>query len=129
MTLDVTAIPTEPEVSDELIKGDVNGDRQVNSDDVRLLLQFLLWPMKSAAYHRRVADMNSDGRIRLDEVMFLLRRASIRTAPGKNRIGRDISIALDRAQSTVDDGVRDLSSSTLPKGKTATAWAASKVAK
>ena len=124
LTLDVA-----PEPNDESIKGDVNGDGQVNSNDARLLLQFLLWPMKSPAFHRRTADMNSDGRIRLDDVVLLLRSISTQTAPGKNSIDKDLSIAPDKAQSAVDDSFHNLNSSISPKDKTATTWAAIKVAR
>ena len=52
-----------------LVRGDVNGDASVNSDDVTALVQILL---SGGTGNLNVCDVNNDGRISISDVTKLI---------------------------------------------------------
>ena len=64
------------------IRGDVNNDGQVRSDDVILTLQLAVGRKQPTEYQKWAADMNGDGLIRSDDAILILRKAAGYPAPG-----------------------------------------------
>jgi hypothetical protein len=77
------------------LKGDVNGDEKVGSDDAILVLQNAAGLIKFTEYQRQLADMNNDGKIGADDAILILRKvvgleifcAAMRAVDEKQRHG------------------------------------------
>ena len=85
------------------IRGDVNNDGQVRSDDVILTLQFAVDKRQPTEYQKWAADINGDGLIRSDDAILMLREAAGISAPGI--VTRPITLSLDEAYSLAGDQV------------------------
>ncbi|MBD3183666.1 hypothetical protein GF312_15350 [Candidatus Poribacteria bacterium] len=83
-----------------MIKGDVNDDGVIRSNDAILTLRIatgLLVPTKDQEW---AADVNNDGNIRSNDAILILRKAAGLAAPGRNQIpvsNRLITITMDEA--------------------------------
>lgn len=58
------------------IKGDVNGDGRIRSNDATLALRIAAQLMTPNAYQSWAADMNGDGKIRANDATLILREAA-----------------------------------------------------
>ncbi len=93
------------------IRGDVNNDGEVRSDDVILTLQIAVGKRQPTEYQKWAADMNGDGKIRSDDAILILRKAAGLTAPGivtlrqVNAETRRITLSLDEAYSLAGERV------------------------
>ena len=65
--ISIEGIMTAPEV----IKGDVNGDGEINMSDVTYLIQYILGN-PADDFNADAADVNEDGEIGMPDVMFLI---------------------------------------------------------
>ena len=74
------------EIVEPTIKGDVNDDGNVRSNDAVLVLRIAAGIMEPTEYQERAADMNDDGKIRSNDAMLILRKAAGLAAPGKDSI-------------------------------------------
>ena len=63
------------------IKGDVNNDGRIRSNDALLALRIAAGLMEPTDYQKWAADMNSDGRIRANDALLILRKAAGLAAP------------------------------------------------
>ncbi|MBM3239750.1 T9SS type A sorting domain-containing protein [Candidatus Poribacteria bacterium] len=63
------------------IKGDVNNDGKVRSNDAMLALRIAAGLMEPSDYQKWAADMNDDGKIRSNDAMLILRKAAGLAAP------------------------------------------------
>jgi len=75
------------------IRGDVNNDGKVRSDDAILTLQIAVGKRKPTEYQKWAADMDGDGKIRSNDAILILRKASGYSAPGV--VARRITLSLD----------------------------------
>ncbi|MFC1712415.1 cohesin domain-containing protein [Candidatus Poribacteria bacterium] len=76
------------------IKGDVNEDKMVGSDDAILVLQMLVGLVTPNEYQEWAADMNDDGKLAADDVILILRRSVGMAAPVLSLGTADKSVAL-----------------------------------
>ena len=74
------------EVKGRGIKGDVNNDGQVRSNDATLALRIVVGLMEPTAYQKWAADMNNDGEVRANDATLILRKAAGVGAPDKKFI-------------------------------------------
>lgn len=82
------------------IKGDVNGDGQINSADAILALRISAGMMETTEDQEWAADMNSDGAVRSNDAILILRKATGLSAPGADIVAsanRNVSISLPEA--------------------------------
>ncbi len=82
------------------IKGDVNNDGRVRSNDAILAMRMAVGLMIPTEQQKWAADMNGDGVVRSNDAILILRMAAESVAPGMNfpaRVGRNIAIKLDEA--------------------------------
>jgi len=79
------------------IKGDVNGDNQVRSNDATLALRITAGLTTPTAYQLWAADMNNDGQVRSNDATLILRKAAGLLAPLNEPIvnGRNVIIGLN----------------------------------
>jgi hypothetical protein len=93
------------------IRGDVNNDGEVRSNDVILTLQFAVEKKQPTEYQKWAADMNGDGLVRSDDAILVLRKAAGLPAPGivARRQGdtetRRITLSLDETYSLAGERV------------------------
>ncbi len=93
------------------IRGDVNNDGKVRSDDAILTLQIAVGKRQPNEYQKWAADMNGDGKIRSDDAILVLRKAAGISAPGMvtRRRGdaetRRTNLSLDEAYSLAGERV------------------------
>ncbi|MEK7399912.1 MAG: cohesin domain-containing protein, partial [Candidatus Poribacteria bacterium] len=87
------------------LKGDVNDDGQVRSNDAILVLRIAASLLEPNAYQKWSADMNNDGNIRSNDAILVLRASAGLGAPAKNIIVNRVSIALGEAYGTAGDTV------------------------
>jgi DNA-binding beta-propeller fold protein YncE len=81
------------------IKGDVNNDGNIRSNDAMLILRIAAGLLEPNDYQKCAADVNGDGKIRSNDAMLVLRQAAgIEAAPVKDFIAdRRINISLSEA--------------------------------
>ena len=82
------------------IKGDVNNDGVVRSNDAMLALRISAGLMVPDEYQKWAADMNGDGAIKSNDAMLILRKAAGFSAPNRDIIAssdRIINIKLSEA--------------------------------
>ncbi|MFC1712669.1 NPCBM/NEW2 domain-containing protein [Candidatus Poribacteria bacterium] len=82
------------------IKGDVNNDGAVRSNDATLALRIAAQLMIPTEYQFWAADMNDDGAVRANDATLILRTAAGLAAPGRDVIasaGRHINVMLSEA--------------------------------
>ena len=65
------------------IKGDVNGDGKVRSNDAILTLRIAAGLMTPTPQQENAADMNNDGKVRSNDAILILRKAAGLAAPSK----------------------------------------------
>jgi N-acetylneuraminic acid mutarotase len=68
-------------ITQQGIKGDVNNDGKVRSNDAMLALRIAAGLMEPTDYQKWAADMNDDGKIRSNDAMLILRKAAGLAAP------------------------------------------------
>jgi hypothetical protein len=82
-------------VKQACIKGDVNGDGNIKSNDATLILRIVAGLLEPNDYQKCAADFNGDGKIASNDAMLVLRKAAGLEAPAKDLItDRHISISL-----------------------------------
>jgi hypothetical protein len=82
-------------VKQACIKGDVNGDGNIKSNDATLILRIAAGLLEPNDYQKCAADFNGDGKIASNDAMLVLRKAAGLEAPAKDLIAdRHISISL-----------------------------------
>jgi len=64
----------------EMIKGDVNGDGRIRSNDAILTLRIAAELAEPDEYQKQLADMNNDGKVRSNDAILILRKAAGLTA-------------------------------------------------
>ncbi len=91
------------------IKGDVNNDGKVRSNDAILAMRMAVGLMIPTEQQKWAADMNGDGVVRSNDAIIILRMAAESVAPGMNvsaRVGRNIAITLDEAYGVSGEAIR-----------------------
>ena len=91
-----------------VIKGDVNRDGQVRSNDAILTLRIAAQLIEPTAEQLQAADYNGDGQVRSNDAILILRIAAGLpvTAPSKDIIaGRHITIALGEAHGVAGESI------------------------
>ena len=68
-------------ITQQGIKGDVNNDGKVRSNDAMLALRIAAGLIEPSDYQKWAADMNDDGKIRSNDAMLILRKAAGLAAP------------------------------------------------
>jgi hypothetical protein len=89
-TIDVTFAPN-------ILKGDLNGDGQIRSNDAILTLRIAAGLIIPSDDQEWAADMNDDGVVRSNDAILILRKAAGLAAPGALAIAspsRQIAVAL-----------------------------------
>jgi formylglycine-generating enzyme required for sulfatase activity len=77
------------------IKGDVNNDGNIKSNDATLILRIAAGLLEPNDYQKCAADVNGDGKIRSNDATIVLRKAAGLEAPVKDFIAdRHINISL-----------------------------------
>jgi hypothetical protein len=77
------------------VKGDVNNDGNVKSNDATLILRIAAGLLEPNDYQKCAADVNSDGKIRSNDATIVLRKAAGLEAPVRDFIAdRHINISL-----------------------------------
>ncbi len=74
------------------LKGDVNGDGQVNQNDVDLLLAYLRGQTQSI--NRSNADFNGDGDISISDASAILKKIRENPQPSPNQVQIDLNVPL-----------------------------------
>lgn len=90
------------------VRGDVDGDGEVRSDDAILALRIAAMVMRASAYEKWAADMNNDGEVWANDAILIQREAVGLLAPAANilaHIGRQITISLGEVHGTVGQTV------------------------
>jgi len=78
----------------QCIKGDVNNDGNIKSNDATIILRIAAGLLEPNDYQKCAADVNGDGKIRSNDAMIVLRKAAGLEAPSKDLIAdRHISIS------------------------------------
>jgi len=91
-----------------VIKGDVNGDGNVRSNDAILALRISSGLMVPTAEQAQAADMSGDGNVRSNDAILILRQAAGLTAPGAEITARSsgqISVTLAEAYGVAGEKV------------------------
>jgi hypothetical protein len=78
--------PSQP----TLVKGDVNGDGNIRSNDAILALRISAGLMTPTDQQIWAADMNSDGNVRANDAILILRKSAGLAAPLKNIITKAV---------------------------------------
>ncbi len=73
-------------VGEGIIKGDVNNDGNVRSNDAILTLRIASGLIEPTPEQRQAADMNGDGMVRSNDAILILREAAGLAAPGINAL-------------------------------------------
>jgi hypothetical protein len=80
------------------IKGDVNNDGNIRSNDATLILRIVAGLLVPNDYQKCAADANNDGQIRSNDATIVLRKAAGLGAPSKDLIAnRHINISLSES--------------------------------
>ena len=90
------------------IKGDVNNDGRVRSNDAILSLRIAAGLMQPTEYQKWAADMNGDGRVRSNDAILILRTAAGLAAPSKESVAsieREIAVILGEAHGLAGESV------------------------
>ena len=90
------------------VKGDVNGDGNVRSNDAILALRIAAELMEATDAQECAADMSDDGRIRSNDAILILRKAAGLAAPGINPMtdaSRQITVTLAEAHGVAGETV------------------------
>lgn len=90
------------------IKGDVNNDGNVRSNDATLTLRIAAKLLIPDEYQSWAADMNNDGNIRANDASLILREAAGLAAPGISSIvssGRRINIMLSETSGVMGERI------------------------
>ena len=79
-----TAIPVTGKIVQTGIKGDVNRDGKIRSNDAILALRIAAGLMTPTDDQKLAADMNNDGKIRSNDAILILRKATGLAAPSRD---------------------------------------------
>jgi PKD repeat protein/sugar lactone lactonase YvrE/nitrous oxidase accessory protein NosD len=106
---DSSAAPVQTTITvpgGSVIKGDVNSDGKIRSNDAILTLRIAAGLMEPDEYQSQAADISGDGRIRSNDAILILRKAAGLTAPGitAKQIYRDAEISFSKVR-YLGDGV------------------------
>ncbi len=82
------------------IKGDVNGDGAVKSNDAILALRISAGLLTPTAQQLWAADMNDDGKVKSNDSILILRKSAGLTAPGSDLIAREGGAPVEPGRST-----------------------------
>ena len=90
------------------IKGDVNRDGKVRSNDAILTLRIATGQMTPTDYQQWAADMNGDGRVKSNDVILILRKATGLSTPGIGAVadsGMPTTVALVEVHSIAGETI------------------------
>jgi len=90
------------------IKGDINNDGAVRSNDATLALRIAAGLMVPDEYQKWAADMNGDGVVRSNDATLILRKAAGLGAPNKNIIasaGKTTNVMLTEAYGVAGESI------------------------
>jgi hypothetical protein len=90
------------------LKGDVNNDGAIRSNDATLALRIAAGLMVPDEYQKWAADMNGDGVVRSNDATLILRKAAGLGAPNKNIIasaGKAINVMLTEAHGVAGESI------------------------
>lgn len=90
------------------IKGDVNNDGKVRSNDAILALRIATGLMTPTDYQKWAADMNGDGRVRSNDAILILRKATGLPAPSAAVVasaGGQLTVTLAEAHGVAGESV------------------------
>jgi hypothetical protein len=89
--------------SSSLIKGDVNGDGKIGSNDAIMVLRIVAGLQEPTEYQKQAGDMNGDGKLSSNDAILILRRAAGLPAPGRNASRKPITITMQ--ETLTEDGI------------------------
>ena len=90
----------------EGIKGDINKDGRVRSNDAILALNIATGSLEPTEYQKWAADMNGDGKVRSNDAILILREAAGFTAPARKIIvGTPVTLSIAEAHGTAGDRI------------------------
>ncbi len=90
------------------IRGDVNRDGEVKSNDAILALRIATRQMIPSDYEKWAADMNGDGEVRSNDAILILRKAIRLDAPGMDVLassGTQITVAMAQVYGVADQTI------------------------
>ena len=90
------------------IKGDVNGDGKIRSNDAILALRIAAGLMTPTPQQECAADINEDGKIRSNDAILILRKAAGLGAPGKETTvftGKPITVMFGEAHGIAGESI------------------------
>jgi adhesin/invasin len=90
------------------MKGDVNGNGRIQSNDAILTLRISAQLMTATPYQECAADMNDDGRVRANDAIAILRTVAGLTAPGVDsavNISRQVGVTLAEARGVAGETI------------------------
>jgi parallel beta-helix repeat protein len=97
VTTGITLIDTDV-VNAICVKGDVNSDGDVKSNDAILILRISAGLMTPTPQQQCAADMNDDGKVGANDAILILRKVAGLEAPSKDPVAdRHINISLSEA--------------------------------
>jgi hypothetical protein len=90
------------------VKGDVNGDGEVRSNDAILTLRISAGLIIPTDYQKQAADMNDDGKVASNDAILILRKAAGMAAPSKGvvaGISKQITATLDESHGVAGESI------------------------
>jgi len=90
------------------IRGDVNRDGEVKSNDAILTLRIATRQMTPSDYEKWAADMNGDGEVKSNDAILILRKAIRLDAPGIDALassGTQITVAMAEVHGVVGQSI------------------------
>ncbi|MBC8459219.1 MAG: T9SS type A sorting domain-containing protein [Deltaproteobacteria bacterium] len=95
-------------ITQQGIKGDVNNDGKIRSNDALLVLRIAAGLMTPSDYQKWAADMNDDGKIKANDALLILRKAAGLAAPDIQpvaAIGRTITVMLGESHGVAGESI------------------------
>jgi len=90
------------------LKGDVDNDGEISSDDAILVLRIVAMLIEPTDEQKQAADMNDDGVIRSNDAILILRKAAGLAAPSKELIAaieRTITVMLEEVHGVAGESI------------------------
>ena len=94
-------------VKQACVKGDVNNDGNIKSNDATLILRIVAGLLEPNDYQKCAADFNGDGKIGSNDAMLVLRKAAGLLAPPQEAIvdSKNITIRLDEVSGLAGNSI------------------------
>jgi WD40 repeat protein len=105
-TITADATLTGDDVKATCVKGDVNGDGSIKSNDAILALRISAGLMTPTSEQQCSADMNEDGNVKANDAILILRKVAGLGAPGKEPVKSEtVKIMLNTVHGKAGDSI------------------------